>query len=181
MSGRRVGGWGRGVVAAVLALSSCLLAAPAAHADFDDLLDTLFGAGVDVDPGALPADSADIGDLGVLQDPLSQLDQLFHDSPSSADGNPEESGEPAAGAPTDGPSDSTAGGEHSGESGGSNNLPNLPKFSMPGSGSGGSGGGPGGGSGGGPGGSGGSNPGTAKTKANTNGTGGAPVTPAPQP
>ncbi|GFG71905.1 hypothetical protein MSEN_36250 [Mycolicibacter senuensis] len=154
------------------------MAAPAAHADFDDLLDPLLGAGADPDWGGLPPDSADIGDLGVLQDPLSQLDQLFHDSSSPADG-PAES---APGAPTNDPSDSTEGDEHSSASGGSNNLPSLPKFGMPGSGSGGSGGGPGGGSGGGPGGSGGSNPGAAKTKANTSSAGGAAVVPpAPQP
>ncbi|MDQ2627173.1 MAG: hypothetical protein M3Y90_09260, partial [Actinomycetota bacterium] len=123
MSGRRGGGSGRRVVTALLAVSCCLLAAPAAHADFDDLLDPLLGAGADPDWGGLPPDSADIGDLGVLQDPLSQLDQLFHDSSSPADG-PAES---APGAPTNDPSDSTEGDEHSSASGGSNNLPSLPK------------------------------------------------------
>lgn len=179
MSGRRRGGSGRGVVTAFLALSCCLLAAPTAHADFDDLLDTVLGAasaGADVDPGGLPAD-ADLGDLGVLQDPLGQLDQLFHDTPGSGDGTPEAPTAAGPDASTDHPSEPTTSGEHSGESSGSNHLPSLPKFSMPSSGSGGSGG-----SGGGPGGgSGGSNTGATKTKANTSATSPAAPTPEPAP
>lgn len=194
MSGRRRGGSGRGVVTAFLALGCCLLAAPAAHADFDDLLDTVLGAataGADVDLGGLPADSVDLGDLGAFQDPLAQLDQLFHDTPGPTDGTPEAptDGTPDApaeagpGAPTDTTSDTPTGAEHHGESGNSNNLPSLPKFSIPstGSGSGGSGGG-----GGGPGGSGGSNGSNGsngsvtKTKANTSATNGIP-TPVPEP
>lgn len=164
MSGR---GSVRGVVTAFLTLGCCLLAAPTAHADFDDLLDTVVGAataGADVDPaGLLPADPGDLGDLGVLQDPLTQLDQLFHDAPGTADATP---GYGTPDSPTDAtPADGTPGGaEHGSESDDSNNTPSLPKFSLPstGNGSGGSGG-----SGGGPGGSGGSSAGNGAKKANS--------------
>lgn len=178
MSGRRRGGTGQGVVTALLAaLGCCLLAAPAAHADFDDLLDTVLGAATaaDVDLGGIPGDPGDlgdIGDLGVLQDPLGQLDQLFHDTPSSADSTPDTPADGAPDTPADGTPDGTPDGtgsaEHGSESGSSNNLPSIPKFSIPstGSGSGGSGGGGSGGSGGG----GGPAVGGAKTKANTSAT-----------
>lgn len=164
MSGR---GSVRGVVTAFLTLGCCLLAAPTAHADFDDLLDTVLGAataGADVDPGGLlPADTGDLGDLGVLQDPLAQLDQLFHDTPGAADatsahGTPDsptdatpvegtpDGAEHGSGAPS---GDTPGGAEHGSESSSSNNTPSLPKFSLPstGNGSGGSGGGPSGSSG----------------------------------
>lgn len=152
MSSRRRGGSGIGVVAAAVALGCCL-SAPA-HADFDDLLDTVIGvadAGPG-DPGGLPADSGDLGSLGVLRDPLGQLDQLFHDTPGESDGTP---------------TDTDA--DHEGS--GSNNLPSVPKFGIPGTGN-------GSGSGGGPGGSGGSNGGAAKAKANA---GASNAGPAPRP
>jgi hypothetical protein len=170
MSGRRRSGTGRGVVTAFLALGCCLLAAPAVHADFDDLLDTVLGAAnaTDVDLGAFPGDAGDLGnlgDLGVLQDPLGQLDQLFHDTPGSADGT---SDAPVGATPdthTDGTPDGTGSAEHDSDSGSSNHLPSVPKFSLPSNGSGGSGGGPGG-----SGGSGSPAGGGAKTKANTSAT-----------
>lgn len=169
MSGRRRGGSRAGVVAAFLALGCCLLAAPTAQADFDDLLDSIVGAataGADADPGALPADPGDLGDLGgVLQDPLGQLDQLFHqgagddptpDSPeASSDGTPD----PHTGA------ENEDGSSHS-------SVPSLPKFSLPGSGSG------SGGSGGGSGGSGGGGGGAPRTKSNASATNAVPT---PQP
>lgn len=185
MSGRRHGGVGLATVTAVVALGCCLLSAPAAHADFDDLLDTIIGAasaGADVDLAGIPAGFGDIGDLGVLNDPLSQLDQLFHDAPGPADTPPDGTSD----APADGSPDAPAGAthdttEHSSEGGSSNSSSSLPKFSMPstGSGSGGSGGGPGGGSGG----SGGSgSPNAGARKANTSASNGTPTAaPAPQP
>ena len=174
MSGRRQGGAVWGVVTAFLALGCCLLSAPAAHADLDDLFDTVIGAADGADPGAIPDGSADLADLGVLNDPLAQLDQVFHETPGPAAATP--GGVPmdaGSGVPTGGTPDSAPGTEHGDDGGSSHNLPNVPKFSMPGSGSGGSGG-----SGGGPGGSGGSgNPaGATKARTTTSATG-APLAP----
>ncbi|BBX24262.1 hypothetical protein MTER_36730 [Mycolicibacter terrae] len=187
MSGR---GSVRGAVTAFVALGCCLLAAPTAHADFDDLLDTVLGAaaaGADLGPGEIPADPGDLGDLGVLQDPLGQLDQLFHETPGSVDADPAYGApdSPAHGAPDspgDGgygaPSGTTPGGaEHNSEGEGSERLPSLPKFSIPstGNGSGGSGG-----SGGGSGGSGNSGSSAPRTKANAGATNGS-TAPTPEP
>lgn len=181
MSGRRRGGSGVRVVTAVLALGCCLLAAPAAHADFDDLLDTVIGAaaaGTDVDLAGVPVDAVDFGDLGgVLQDPLGQLDQVLHDAPGYPDtpadtGTPGDTGAPADGAPADGSPETGTGAEHHSEDG-SGRLPSIPKFSMPSSGSG--SGGNGGGSGGNGGGSGGSGGGAPRAKANTSATHGTPA------
>lgn len=157
MSGRRRGGSGRGVAAAVLALSCCLLSAPAANADFDDLFDIVFGAagGVDVDPGDLPLDPGGFDVSQVLQDPLAQLDQLFHDAPgepdagSAADPGPgDHTGSDSDGEATP-PADNTGAPSgsprHDGNSENSNSTSNFPK--MPGGGGGNGGGGNGGGSG----------------------------------
>lgn len=172
MSGRRRGGSGAGVVAAFLALGCCLLAAPTAHADFDDLLDGIFGAataGADVDLGAIPAEPGDLGDLGgVLQDPLGQLDQLFHQG-AGDDPTPDTAG---SGASSDGTPDTHTGADENEGGSSHNSLPSMPKFSLPSSGSGGSGGGSGGSGGGGGGG------GAPRTKSNTSATNAAPT---PQP
>lgn len=176
MSGRRRGGsgWGVTVVAAFAALGCCLLSAPTANADFDDLLDTVLGsaaAGADqLDLGGVPADLGGFDVHDVLNDPLTQLDQVLHSNP----------GQPAGGEPESGPADTghdtgTDTG-HDTPGGSSGNSPSLPKFSMP------SGGNGGGGSGGGPGGSGGSGNGATRTKANANATKDTAVpVPAPQP
>ncbi|MEB3020466.1 hypothetical protein [[Mycobacterium] crassicus] len=189
MSGRRGGGaargWKHSSVAALAALGCCLLSAPTANADFDDLIDSVLGAataGPDLgDVGGVPADLGTFDVQNVLNDPLAQLDQVFHDSP----------GQLGLGEPTSGPADtghgtgttpdtptgttpdshpdsgsgSTTGSEHQGSGGNSSNSPSLPKFSLPsgGSGNGGSGGG---GNGGGGGGNGGGNNAT-KTKSNS--------------
>lgn len=184
MSGRGRGGSGRGhrMAAArgavtMLSVGFCLLTAPAAHADLDDLLDTVIGAASAVDVADVPGDPVDLDASGVLQDPLTQLDQLFHDSPGQlgSESAPADAGAPTDvgisgdGAPTNpGDTNSTPGGaEHDGSnSGNSSNTPSLPKFSMPSSGSG-SGGSGSGGSGGGPGSSAAKG---AKTKANTSAT-----------
>ncbi|MEB3031240.1 hypothetical protein [[Mycobacterium] nativiensis] len=185
MSGRRGGGAGRGwkhsSVAALAALGCCLLSAPTANADFDDLIDSVLGAataGPDLsDVGGVPADLGTFDVQNVLNDPLAQLDQVFHDSP----------GQLGLGEPTSGPADTshgtgttpdtpsgttpdsgsgsgaTTGSEHQGSGGNSSNSPSLPKFSLP---SGGNGGGGSGGGGNGGGGNGGGNN-AAKTKSNT--------------
>ena len=171
-------GSGRVVVAALATLGCCLLCAPAANADFEDLLDPFFGAalaGPDLgDTGAV--DLPEVADVNsVLNDPLAQLEQLFHDSPGQTDEH--------ASTPTDTGHDDTTGSgngnadNHSGDASSANSS-SLPKFSMPsgGSGGGGSGGGGSGGGGSGGGGNGGGNPGNsgAKTKSNTSRPGIAP-------
>ncbi|MGV0748920.1 hypothetical protein [Mycolicibacter minnesotensis] len=147
-----------------------------AHADLDDLLDTVIGAvsaGPDpVDIADLPAGSLDLDASGVLQDPLAQLDQLLHGEPGQLSPEPATAGTPAeatSGTPPDtnsgapGDTNSTPGnGEHqAGNSENSNNPTNFPKFSMPGGGNG------GGGSGGGGNGSGAPGANNTKTKSNT--------------
>ncbi|WP_409436182.1 hypothetical protein [Mycobacterium sp. SMC-14] len=182
MSGPRGGGLGRGqravarVTATIVSAGFCLLVAPAAHADLDDLLDTLIGAasaGPDpVDVADIPAGSLDLDASGVLQDPLAQLDQVLHDAPGQFSPEPATAGSPAEvnpGAPSD--TDSGAPGEttptpadgehHTGNSENSNNPTSFPKLSMP---SGGNGGGGSGGSGNGSGAPGGNN---NKVKSNT--------------
>src|SRR5690625_1312655 len=102
MSGRRRGGSVRGVVTALLALGCCLLSAPDAHADLDDLLDTVIGeAAAGVEPGGLPADSGD-------------LDRVLQGAPGAA--------------PADGTADAPA---DDGHEGGSGSMPSVPKFSIP--------------------------------------------------
>jgi len=146
MSGRRRGGSVRGVVTALLALGCCLLSAPDARADLDDLLDTVIGEAVaGVDPGGLPADSGDLDVPGVLDDPLNGLDRVLQGTPGAA--------------PADGTADAPA---DAGHEGGSGSMPSVPKVSIPSTGSGSGGSGSGGSGSGGSGGSGG-----ARTKANT--------------
>ena len=186
MSGPRGGGLGRGqraaarVTATIVSAGFCLLVAPAAHADLDDLLDTVIGAvSVDaapIDVADIPAGPVDLAASGVLQDPLAQLDQVLHDAPGQS--GPEAV---TAGAPTqtnpDSPSDTNPGapgdttptpanGEHQpGNSENSNNSTGFPKLSMPSGGNG--GGGSGGGSGGGGNGSGATAGANKQAKANT--------------
>lgn len=181
MSGPRGGALGRAqraaarVTATIVSAGFCLLVAPVAHADLDDLLDTVIGAasaGPDpVDIADLPAGSLDLDASGVLQDPLAQLDQLLHGEPGQLSPEPATAGTPAEATPgtppdansgTPGDTNSTPGnGEHqAGNSENSNNPTNFPKFSMPGGGNG------GGGSGGGGNGSG--APGANNTKAKSN-------------
>lgn len=196
MSGRRRGGagpgWKHSSVAALAALGCCLLSAPTANADFDDLLDTVLGAataGPDLgDVGGVPADLGSFDVQNVLNDPLAQLDQVFHGS----------TGQLGLGEPASGPADTshdtgttpdtpagttpetgsgsgaTTGSEQTGSGGNSSNSSSLPKFSLP------SGGNGGGGSGGGGNGGGGNGAGNnaAKTKSNTSGTNAGPT---PQP
>lgn len=177
MSGPRRGGSGRGqraaarVTATVVSAGLCLLVAPAAHADLDDLLDTVIGAasaGPDpVDVVDIPAGSVDLDASGVLQDPLAQLDQVLHGAPGQLSPEPATAGTPTE-ANSDSPSDTTpapANGEHqTGNSENSNNSSSFPKLSMP------SGGNGGGGSGGGGNGSGAPGGNNNKTKANTSAT-----------
>ena len=161
MSGRRRDGSGRGRrvatargTATVLSVGICLFAAPAAHADLEDLLDAVIGA---ASAGADPVDVADLAgspvDLdasGVLQDPLAQLDQLFHDtagqSAPAAEGAPADTANPGDTTPASPGQDTTHdGAEHAGNnSDNSSNPGGFPKLGMPGGGNGGSGGGPGG-------------------------------------
>lgn len=203
MSGRRRGGSGRGLkhssVAALVTLGCCLLSAPTANADFDDLIDTVLAAAT---TGPDPADLAGIpggfGDFdvnSVLDDPLAQLDQVLHGAPGQLGlGEPEsapadtthdpdtppdtthDSGTTPGTTPGAG-SGATTGSEHGTSSGSSGNSPSLPKFSMPSSGSGGGGNG-----GGGSGGSGGSGNGATKSKANAGASKSSATPPAtPQP
>ncbi|WP_234821447.1 hypothetical protein [Mycolicibacter virginiensis] len=182
MSGPRGGALGRlqraaaRTTATIVFAGFCLLVAPAAHADFEDLLDTVIGAastGPDpVDIADLPAGSLDLDASGVLQDPLAQLDQVLHGEPGQLIPEPATAGTPAESNPGD-PSDTNSGapgdttpnpgnGEHqAGNSENSNNPTSFPKFSMPGGGNG------GGGSGGGGNGSGAPGANNAKTKSNT--------------
>lgn len=191
MSGRRRGATGRGwkhsSVAALATLGCCLLSAPVANADFDDLLDVVLGAataGPDLgDLGGIPGDLGAFDVHDFLQDPLAQLDQAFHDSPgqfglgepdsgsadashdpgTAPDTTPDTTPDQGSGTTPDHGSGSDS--EHDSSGGNSSNSPSLPKFSMPSGGNG--GGGNGGGSGGGPGGSGGSGNGATKARANT--------------
>lgn len=179
-------GSGRAVVAALATLGCCLLTAPAANADFEDLLDPFFGA-VSVGPDLGDAGAVDLPEVSdvssVLNDPLAQLEQLFHDSPGPA------GAEEHASAPSDTGHDNSPGSGHSTsdtDSGNSssNNSSSLPKFSMPsggngGGGSGGGGNGAGGSGGGGNGGGGNPGNGGAKTKSNTSRPGPAPEGTAP--
>ncbi|BBZ25482.1 hypothetical protein MHIB_39000 [Mycolicibacter hiberniae] len=121
-----------------------LLAAPTAQADFDDMLDTLFGVA-----GADPALVANLPDAPLDfrtsdADPLAQLEEVLRRAPADSD----------APGDTTRPGDSPATDD-------SGDPPSLPKFNMPGAGSGGSGGS--GGGGGGP-----SNPAPAHSKTKTN-------------
>ncbi|WP_231383941.1 hypothetical protein [Mycobacterium sp. UM_WGJ] len=174
MSGPRGGGLSRGqraaarVTATIVSAGFCLLVAPAAHADLEDLLDIVIGAasaGPDpVDVADLPAGSVDLAASGVLQDPLAELDQLLHGEPGQL--SPEPATESSPGTPTDTNSGDTtptpANGEHhTGDSENSNNSTSFPKLSMP------SGGNGGGGSGGGGNGSGAQGGNNTKTKSNT--------------
>ena len=138
------------MTATIVSAGFCLLVAPAAHADLDDLLDMLIGAasaGPDpVDVADIPAGSVDLDASGVLQDPLAQLDQVLHDTDSGAPGD-------TTSTPADGE-------HHTGNSENSNNPTSFPKLSMP---SGGNGGGGSGGSGNGSGAPGGNN----RVKSNT--------------
>lgn len=148
----------------------CLLLAPAAHADLDDLLDTVIGAASaaadPVDAVGIPDGSVDLDASGVLQDPLVQLDQLLHGSsgqaePEPAGTNPDTSADANQGTPADTSGTSTGAEHQSGNSENSNNSTSFPKLSMPSGGSGGSGSG-GSGNGGGSGGQAGN-----RTKSNT--------------
>ncbi|MEO6794408.1 MAG: hypothetical protein ABI253_14760 [Mycobacterium sp.] len=176
MSGRRRGGSGRGLITAVVALGCCLLSAPTAHADLDDLFDTVIGgaaAGTDqVDLADVPGDPGDFGGLdihGVLDDPLTQLDQVLHGAPGQLGSEPAPV-DSAPGAATG----AAPGAERPAESGSSGGAPSLPKFSLPNAPSGGSGGSGGGGSGGGD-----TKP---KPKVNTSASNGNPATlAAPEP
>lgn len=185
MSGRRRGGSGRGPklgsIATFVALGCCLPSAPTAYADFDDLFDNVIGAAAagaeQTDLAGVVGDPGDLGGLdihGVLNDPLAQLDQMFHTTPDAPASAGPDAG-PDAPAGPDGGNDANAGAEHSSEGGSSNNLPGLPKFSLPstGSGSGGSG------SGGSPGGSGGGDS-KPKPKVNASASNGNPAAAAPE-
>ncbi|UVO13720.1 hypothetical protein NM962_06455 [Mycobacterium sp. SVM_VP21] len=147
------------MTATIVSAGFCLLVAPAAHADLDDLLDTLIGAvsaGPDpVDVADIPAGSLDLDASGVLQDPLAQLDQVLHDAPGQFSPEPATAGTPAetnpgtpadtdSGAPGGTTPTPTDGEHHTGNSENSNNSNSFPKLSMP---SGGNGGGGSGGSG----------------------------------
>lgn len=159
----------------MLSAGLCLFAAPAAHADFDDLLDTVIGAataGTDqlADVADIPGSAVDLDMSSVLQDPLAQLDQLFHEpAAAGASADADTSADTGSAAPGDTDSGTSTGEQNDENSG---NSLNLPKLSMP---SGGNGsGGNGGGSGGNGGGSGGNGSGPAshgaKAKANTSAT-----------
>lgn len=188
MNGHRRGGSGPGLkhssVAALVALGCCLLSAPAANADFDDLLDTVLAAataGPDpADLAGIPGDLGGFGDFdvhGVLDDPLAQLDQALHGAPGQLglgepDSGPADTTHDTGTTPDTTPgatpdagsgSGSTTGSEHGTSGGSSANSPSLPKFSMPSGGNGGSGGGPGGSGGS-------SGNGATKTKANAGAT-----------
>lgn len=156
------------VAVTMLSAGLCLFAAPAAHADFDDLLDTVIGAataGTDqlADVADIPGSAVDLDVSSVLQDPLAQLDQLFHEpAAAGASADADTSAGDGSAAPGDTDSGTSTGDQNDENSG---NSLNLPKLSMPsgGNGSGGNGGGSGG-NGGGPASHG------AKAKANTSAT-----------
>lgn len=140
MRGPRRGGSGRGlraparVTAAMVSAGFCLLAAPAAHADFEDLIDTLIGAASagPIDVADIPSGSMDLDAAGVLQDPLAQLDQVLHGSPDQPSPEPATAGASTETNP-DAPSDTNSGttgdatptpagsGHQGGNSGGSGN------------------------------------------------------------
>ncbi|MEB3062383.1 hypothetical protein [[Mycobacterium] zoologicum] len=172
-------GSGRVVVAALATLGCCLLTAPAASADFEDLFDPFFGvasAGPDLgDAGAV--DVPEVADVNsVLNDPLAQLDQLFHSSPAPSGADEQ------ASARADSHDDTTGSGHSNSDdsnNSSSNNSSSLPKFSMPSGGNGGGGSGGGGNGGGGNGGGGNPGNGGAKTKSNTSRHGPAPEGAAP--
>jgi len=163
------------MTATMVSAGFCLLVAPVAHADLEDILDMVIGtAGVGPDPVDvvdLPAGSVDLDASGVLQDPLAQLDQVLHGEPGQLSPEPATAGTPAEADP-DTPSGTHSGapgdtnptpsnGEHqAGNSENSTNSNSFPKLSMPS-------GGNGGGSGGGGNGSGAPGGNNTKTKSNT--------------
>lgn len=122
----------RGAVTALLSVGICLFAAPVAHADIEDLLDTDIGPASAEAPGA-PGDPAALDASGVLQDPLAQLAQLFRSAPAESGSEPRPAAKPDE--------DDTPTYEQDDSS--SDNSLKFPKVSLPssGNGSGGNGGG----------------------------------------